>query len=118
MRPENMRMYAAAEALLVEVERLLPRAIQLRPRTADHLERSADSVFFNMAEGIDSFRPKIKITAYEISKKEAGEVRATLRKLVIAKVFTADEISKAMDLAGSIVGMLTSAIKSIEKRLN
>ncbi|MGQ0815455.1 MAG: hypothetical protein ACT4O1_13520 [Gemmatimonadota bacterium] len=59
----------------------------------------------------------MKISAYEISRKEANEVRAALRKLVITRVFTQKEIQKAYDLAGAIVGMLTSAIITLEKRM-
>jgi four helix bundle protein len=110
-------MYQAAEALAREVERLLPHAKSRRPKIADHLDRSTDSVLFNMSEGIGSFRPRAKIAAYEISRKEASEVQSALRRLVIANVFTDREIQKAYGLAGSVVGMLTNAIISVEKRI-
>ena len=116
MKPENMRMYLAAEALNVEIERLLPRAYVQKPKAAAHLENSGNSVQFNMGEGIGSFMPNVKINAYEIARKEANEVRAVLRRLVIGKVFTEEEIAKAYNIAGSIVGMLTAAIKSVECR--
>lgn len=109
-------MYQAAEALVIEVDALLPRARKRAPHQADHLERSADSVLFNMAEGIGSFKPKVKISAYDIARKEANEVRAILRRLMIKRVFTYTEIRKALDLAGACVGMLTSAIIGLEKR--
>lgn len=112
-----MRMYQAAEALLAEIERLLPRANARKPNAADHLERSGDSVLFNMNEGIGSFKPKMKISAYSIARKEVSEVRGALRKLVISKVFTQHETQKAYDLAGAIFGMLTAAIKTLEKRI-
>src|SRR5688572_26982566 len=110
MRPEQMRMFQAAEALNAEIEALLPRAYARKPNAAVHLEKSADSALFNMAEGIGTFSPNAKINAYAIARKEANEVRAVLRKLVIAKVFTQAEIRKAYNLAGSVIGMLTAAI--------
>ena len=116
MKLESMRMYQAAEALNVEIERLLPRAYAQKPKAAAHLENSGNSVQFNMGEGIGSFMPNVKINAYEIARKEANEVRAVLRRLVIGRVFSQEEIQKAYDLAGSVIGMLTSAIKSVESR--
>src|SRR5690606_10796720 len=116
MRPEQMRMYQAAERLLIEVDQLLPGARAAASRMADHLERSCDSVMFNMAEGIGSFTPKVKINAYDIARKEANEARAVLRRLMLRGVFTYAEIRTAHDLAGACVGMLTAAIKAIENR--
>jgi four helix bundle protein len=110
-------MEEAAERLVVEVDRLLPRAQRRARRQADHLERSADSVLFNMAEGVASFKPKMKIGAYEIARKEAGEVRAILWRLRIKRIFTEDEVRTADQLASTCIGMLTNAITSIERRL-
>lgn len=81
MKLERMRMYQAAVALVTEADKLLPRARQVAPRQAGHLERSADSVLFNTAEGIGSFKPRVKIGAYDIARKEANETRAVLRRL-------------------------------------
>lgn len=113
-----MRMYQAAEALVAEVDKLLPRAKKYRPNAARHLEKSLDSLLFNMGEGIGIYRAQGKIGAYEISRKETNEVRTVPRRLVIAKVFTQAEVQKAIDLAGSVVGMLTAAIISLEKRVD
>lgn len=115
MNPERMRMYQAAEQLVAEVHRLLPRAVTARNQS-DHLERSATSVLFNTAEGIGSYKPKVKVSAYSIARKEANEVRAILRSLVISETLTTSQIRKAYDLAGACVGMLTSAIIATEKR--
>ena len=109
-------MYQAAEALNAEIELLLPRAYAQKPKAAAHLENSGNSVQFNTGEGIGTFMPNMKINAYEIARKEANEVRSVLRRLVIGRVFTQHEIQKAYDLAGSIVGMLTAAIKAVENR--
>jgi four helix bundle protein len=113
---DRMRMQEAAEELVAEIDRLLLRAESLAPRQADHLDRSADSVLFNMAEGIANYKPRMKTAVYGIARKEANEVRAVLRRLVIKKVFSERDIQKAQDLAGACVGMLTNAIKAIETR--
>ena len=116
MRLEKMRVYQAAEQLVGEVEGLLPRARERKPNAAKHLENSVESVLYNTGEGIGSFKPKVKITAYEIARKEANEVRTILRRLVIGRVFTQLEIAKAYNLAGAVIGMLTNAIKALESR--
>jgi four helix bundle protein len=116
MQLDRMRMYQAAERLIGEVDTLLPRIRTIALNQADHLDRSANSVLFNTAEGIGSFKPKIKINAYSIARKEANEVRAVLRSLVIKRIVTTKQIQKAYDLAGACVGMLTNAIIALEKR--
>ena len=75
MRLEKMRVYQAAEQLVGEVEGLLPRARERKPNAARHLENSVESLLYNTGEGIGSFKPKVKITAYEIARKEANEVQ-------------------------------------------
>lgn len=62
-------MYGAAEQLCVEIEALLKIIGRRATRQADHLERSSDSVLFNIAEGAGAFRPGLKINAYEIARK-------------------------------------------------
>jgi four helix bundle protein len=116
MRLEHMRMYRAAEELAAEVDRLLPRARRRAWRQADHLARSTDSVLFNTAEGIGSFKPGVKLSAYDIARKEASEVRAVLRRLVIAGAFTSAETSRAQALANTCIAMLTRAAIAIERR--
>ncbi|HET9985066.1 MAG TPA: four helix bundle protein [Longimicrobiales bacterium] len=116
MRLERMRRVQAAEALVAEVDGLLSRAKARAPKPADHLERSADSVLFNMAEGVGAFKPKVKTGAYEVARKEANEVRAVLRRLVLKRVFTEPQVRKAYNLPGACVGMLTNAIIALENR--
>jgi four helix bundle protein len=116
MRLERMRMYVVAEQLVAEVDGLLSRVRRCAPRTADQLERAAESVLFNTAEGIGSFKPGVKINAYDIARKEANEVRAILRRLVIKKVLPHKDVQHATELAGMCVAMLTNAIKSVEAR--
>jgi four helix bundle protein len=117
MRPEKMRVWGAAEQLLGELDGVLPLVWRAAPHAADHLERSAESSLFNIAEGVAAFRPKVKIAAYEIAKKEASEVRAILRRLVQKGMLRAEQITRPYNLAGAMVGMLTNAIKSLHPRL-
>ena len=102
---------------MAEVDRLLPLVRPGAPNSAEHLERCAESVLFNIGEGVGAWSPKTKIAAYEIAKREANEIRAILRRFVIKRLLTSRDTSKPYDLAGTAVAMLTNAIKGIQKRL-
>lgn len=117
MRVEETPMYQAAELLMREVDRLMPRARRMSRNAADHMERSCESVLFNIAEGLSCFQPKVKLTAYNIARKEAHELRAILRRLYIKGVFTESEIARAINLVDCVIGMLTNAMIAIEKRM-
>lgn len=110
-------MQLAAEELTAEIDRLVPLIGARNADAADHLQRSADSVLFNIGEGIAAWRPKIKLSVYEIARRESNEVRAILRRLVQKKALAPEQTRRAYNLAGAIVGMLTSAALSIEKRV-
>lgn len=116
MQPERMRVYQAAEELVAEVDRLVPLIAPLNPDAADHLQRSAESVLYNTGEGIEAWRPKVKVAVYEIARREANEVRAVLRRLIIQKVLKQEETRRAYNLAGAIIGMLTNASRTIENQ--
>mgnify|MGYP001057051774 CR=1 FL=1 len=109
-------MQQAAEILMAEVDALVARVRRGAANSADHLERSAEAVLFNIGEGVAAHRPKVKITAYEIAKKEANEVRAILRRLVIGGWLNQKDIQRAHNLSGAIVGMLTRAIIKLSDR--
>jgi four helix bundle protein len=110
-------MWMAAERLVGEVDRWMPRVRRHAANSASHLERSAEAVLYNIAEGVGAYPPKVKIAAYEVAKKEASEVRGILRRLVILRLLTSAQIQPAYDLAGAIVGMLTAAIKTLQQRI-
>lgn len=109
-------MWQAAEQFVAEIDGIVERSRFAAPNPTDHLERSAESVLFNIAEGAGAYRPRVKIACYEIAKKETNEARAVLRRLVLKKVVTNDQIKRAYDLAGVLMSMLTSAILTLEER--
>ena len=108
-------MWLAAEELMGEIDRLLPR-VGAAPNAADHLGRCAESVLFNIGEGVGAYKPRVKIACYEVGKKEANELRAILRRLVIGRYLRQQDIQRAYTLAGAVIGMLTSAIITISNR--
>ena len=116
MTVEQLRVYQAAEQLVVEVDLIAERLPFSVRNTVDHMIRCAEAVLFNVAEGGGSFKPKVKANAYDVARKEAQELRATLRRLVLKRVITTEEITKAYDLAGAIIAMLTRMILNVESR--
>ncbi len=109
----KLKMQEAAEELVREVDKLLPRARRRSPNAADHLERAAEAVDFNIGEGIAALRPRVKVWVYEIAKREAGEVRVILNRLVFKGVFTSSEVRRAMSLATVTTAMVSSAMRTL-----
>jgi four helix bundle protein len=98
MRFETMRMWQPAEQFVAEVERIVECVRFAAPDPADHLERDAESVLFNIAEGAGAYRPRVKVGCYEIARKETNEARAVLRRLVLKQAVPDDRIRRACDL--------------------
>jgi four helix bundle protein len=67
-------VYQAAEALISEVDLIVRKLPHRLGKTADHLDRSVNSVLTNISEGAGIFRPKGKANAYAVARKEAQEV--------------------------------------------
>ncbi|HEU5210781.1 MAG TPA: four helix bundle protein [Longimicrobiales bacterium] len=116
MQYEKMRMWQAAEQYVAEVDGIVEQVRFTASNSANHLERSAESVLFNIAEGAGAYRPRVKIGCYEIARKEANEARAVLRRLVLKRVVTDERIRRAWDLGGMLMSMLTKAILTLEER--
>jgi four helix bundle protein len=116
MAAEKMRMVVAAEDFVAEVDLLLPGIRSAMAHAGDNLQRSAESALFNTAEGAGACRPRVKIAAYEVAQKEAHEARAILRLAVRRRVVTREQSTRALNLAGALIGMLTSACKTLRSR--
>jgi four helix bundle protein len=116
MRPEDMRVYQVARELAQEVDRIIAILPPSVKRIADHLERSVESVGLNLSEGLVSFKPRVKASAFDFSRREAAEVRKALQRLVDKKALNQTATRKADQLANSVIGMLTVMIKQQEAR--
>ncbi|HSJ25155.1 MAG TPA: four helix bundle protein [Longimicrobiales bacterium] len=116
MAAEKMRMVVAAEDFVAEVDVLLPGIRSAMAHAGDNLQRSAESALFNTAEGAGAYRPRVKIAAYEVAKKEAHEARAIIHLAVRRQVIAREQAARAVNLAGALIGMLTSACKTLQSR--
>jgi len=106
-----------AEQLVAAIARLRRTLRNPASNSSLHLEKSGDSVLFNLGEGIVSYKPKVKISKYEIARAEAKEVQSALKALVLKGELTAEDIIHANDLADSVIAMLTNMIKNLENRI-
>ena len=113
MGKEPIRLRQAIELLMREVDGILAEVRPFARNAADHLERSCESLMFNANEGIASIRPKVKINAYDIARKEAAEVRAVLRRFQLKGLVTSARIRRALNLAAVCMSMLGSAMKTL-----
>ena len=112
MAREILRVERKAEELIAEVSRLLKG---VTPCSATiHLEKAADSIYFNIGEGTALYGAKHKASKYNIARAEANEARRALRALVLKGKLTDEQIAVADDLADAIIGMLTNMIKRLE----
>ena len=115
MAREKLLVERKAEELIQEVGRLLKRVGH--PCTAlIHLEKAAVSTYLNIAEGSALYRPRLKANKYDIARGEANETRRALNALVLQGKLTSEEVAAADKLADSIIAMLTTMIKNLEKR--
>jgi four helix bundle protein len=116
MRPEQMRVYQVAQELAREIDQILPILPPTVKKIADHLERSSESLGFNLSEGLVAFKPKVKASAFDIARRETAEVRKALRRLVEKGAVPPARIVRADRLADCLIGMLTNMIKQQERR--
>ena len=106
-----------AEQLVAEIARVRRKLRFPHSNASLHLEKSGDSVLFNLGEGIACFNPRMKASKYEIARAEAREVQKALTALVLKGELSGEDISVAYDLADTVIAMLTNMIKNLENRL-
>jgi len=116
MAREKLVVELKAEELIAEAARRL-KLIREPCNASIHLEKSADSTYFNIGEGTVLFKPKLKASKYDIARAEANEVKRALRALVLKGKLTQADVGVADDLADCIIGMLTNMIKHLEDRM-
>jgi four helix bundle protein len=117
MRPEQMRVYQVVAELGRLVDQLLSEPLPKRARyVAGHIRRSLESAGLNLNEGLTEFAPKVKASAFGISRKELGELKKGLARFHDMKVGQPILLRKGAQLADCAIGMLTVMIKQQEAR--
>jgi len=115
MGRDKLRVEEKAEELVAEITLLL-RSVRYSSNATIHLEKSVDSVHFNIGEGVALFQARKKAAKYDIARGEAKEVQKALRALVLKQKLQEKDIAKAYDLADAVIAMLTNLIKGLEAR--
>lgn len=111
-----MRVYQLAEELSEEVDKILAVLPYKARKLADHLERSSESVGLNLMEGLTAFKPKVKASCFDITRRESGEVRKVLRRVVRRKFIAPMQTQRADGLASAMIGAMTRMIQQQEAR--
>jgi four helix bundle protein len=115
MERKKLVIESKAEELVAEIARVL-RKVSYRCKASNDLAKSGDSLLLNLGEAVTAFKPKVKAAAYDVVRREAGEVLKALRALVLKGKLREADITKASDLADCIIAMATNLIKVQEAR--
>jgi four helix bundle protein len=116
MRPEDMRIYKPVRELGLEVDRIVAMLPPHCSKIANHLERSLESIGFNLNEALTAYKPKVKASALDITRRETSEARKALQRAVDKKGVPATATVRADKIANAIIGMSTVMIKQQEVR--
>jgi four helix bundle protein len=95
----------------------LKRAKEIKNAVNGQLDRSAESVVLNIAEGNGRFTAKDKCRFFDISRGSALESSSALDILVAQGKLSELEISEGKNILKSIVSMLIGLIKSKTNRV-
>lgn len=109
---EDLTIWQKAHSLMLKIHEIvkhLPR--EERFRAGDQIERSSSSVPDNISEGYMSYYYNDKIKFLYIARREAGETRNHLRKLV-------DKHYMAQSQAKDFIAECTEIIKGINGFIN
>lgn len=113
--PERLRVYRLAQEFARATDDIT-RRVRMSRSLADQLERAANSVVLNIAEGAGHFSPGRKAAHYEIARASGYECIAILTRLETRRPTPAVRSARAS--ANLICIMLTSLIRTQSTRNN
>ena len=113
-----MRIYQVMRELAQEVDRILQIMSPRCKKIANHLERSCESAGLNLNEGLTAFKPKVKASYFDITRRETSEIRKAMQRAVDKRGIDNREVTRADNLANCAIGMLNVMIKQQEEERN
>ena len=113
---EKLRVYKKAVEFVEWVKKLVDK-IKTKNSTIDHLDRAADSIVLNIAEGNGKFTPKDKCRYFDISRGSAMESSGCLDLLLAKNLIDANETKEGKIILRDVVNMLMGLIKSNSDRV-
>ncbi len=109
-----MRVYQLARELGKLIDEIVCKISPRLRRIADHMARSMESAGLNLAEGLSAYRPGIKANAFEISRKETGEVRKAVERAFDNDGITKRDLDQGMALSNSFIAIDNEGCKEAE----
>jgi four helix bundle protein len=108
---EHLRVYQAATQLRLEVDQIIA-ALSLNAtwqvkNILTQIDRAADSILLNIAEGNESVYPGKRAYYFDIAIGSCAELRGGYRSLMARRFITMPQASKALSLTYLIPKMLT-----------
>jgi four helix bundle protein len=104
-----------ADELRTEVNRLIAlRPLRFRPKLIEQLLDASESACSNLAEGFSRFYPKDHARFVRISKGSLSEVIDRLEAAVERRLFSKDEIARAVSLARRARGACLGLVRYLE----
>jgi four helix bundle protein len=113
---EKLEVYKKSIDLVAWVSKLTD-SIQTKHNVVDHLNRAADSISLNIAEGNGKFTSKDKCRFFDISRGSALEVASCLDVMVKRNLITMEDAEFGKEIVSEIVKMLIGLIKSKSNRV-
>ena len=112
---EKLHVYQKAIAFVVWVDKLLKK-INVKNSTADQLNRAAESIVLNIAEGNGKFTPKDRCKYFDISRGSAMECAGCLDVLSARELVDNLDVREGKVILRDIINMLMGLIKSNSDR--
>lgn len=113
---EKLKVYQKSIEFVALVNKIV-KGIKVRTSTIDQLDRAADSIALNIAEGNGKYSGKDKCRYFDISRGSAFESASCLDLLFSKNLITSENVKEGKELLREIVSMLMGLIKSNSNRV-
>lgn len=113
---EKLKVYQKSVEFISWGTQLL-QEVKMKNQVTDHLNRAANSVVLNIAEGNGRSTPKDRCHFFDIARGSALECAASLDLLLAKKIVRSEQIEVGKEMLVSIVSMLVGLIKSNSDRV-
>lgn len=112
---QRLDVYQRSIELLALVADIIGDLPKGHAQRADQLERAAEAIVRNIAEGAGRWSAADCAKHYKIARGEAMECAASLDVMKLRQVLAMDRYERALRLLESIVAMLTKMVVSVRQ---
>ncbi len=111
-----MQVYRQALRFVRLADELRPLVLRRRSSLADQMDRAADSIVLNIAEGAGEFAKREKARFYRMARRSATECAGILDILRELKLVDDAKLDVGKQQLLAIVAMLIGLVKHCEQR--